>query len=149
MAYKRKRKKTGDESYTTITTTDNGSKRVTHTHKSGQTTRSTSFSNKGSGVRRTTTYNPGNGGWINRKSYTNKPKTVRKSRSRKSADAGLGGIIILFGAFCLLLMYLFPSLIPFILLSVLVIAVIAVILNYLVFIFWGGLLILLLYFFAK
>lgn len=127
MAYKRKRIKTGDESYKTINTTTDGGKRTTYSHKSGNITRSTSISTKKPGIRRTTTFNPNNGGWITRKSYT---RITRKSYTTKT-----GSYIATIPIFiALLVMGVFPSTIPYVLGLGLTVAVAVFVFTYIAYI---------------
>jgi len=130
MAYKRKRIKTGDESYKTITTTTDGGKRTTYTHKSGNFARSTSISTRKPGVRRTTTFNPNNGGWITRKSYTSKPGSSRV----KASSGGLGAITIIPIIVAILMVVIATSTIPYVIALGLIVAVAVFIFNYIAFI---------------
>lgn len=130
MAYKRKRIKTGDESYKTITTTTDGGKRTTYSHKSGNITRSTSISTKKPGIRRTTTFNPNNGGWITRKSYTTKTGSYKS----KVPVGGLGVIATIPIVIALLVMGVFPSTIPYVLGLGLIVAVAVFVFTYIAYI---------------
>lgn len=90
--YKRKRIKTGSETYTTITTTVGGGKRIGYTHKSRGTTRTKSGNLNKLGTRLITTYN--SGGWLKRDVFSfNKNSKGSKKRSKKNEYNAIGQIV--------------------------------------------------------
>lgn len=91
MATKRTRRKTGSNSYETITH-NNQTGRTTRTRTvklPGGVTHSSSTSNRTSGVRRTSTFT-NNDGWFTRKTYST-PKTVKNAKSRTSKSRSSKG----------------------------------------------------------
>lgn len=91
--YKRKRIKTGSETYTTITTTVGGGKRIGYTHKSRGTTRTKSGNLNKLGTRLITTYN--SGGWLKRDVFSfNKNSKGSKKRSKKMNTTPLAKLFL-------------------------------------------------------
>ena len=153
---KRTTTKTGGNSKRTTTLSSTRGKTESYSNKPTKSSprRTVSFNHK-TGKTRTTHSTKLGGGWTQVSSRTtggSKPRRTNTNRSRSSgidASALLTLPVILFVILFGGIMYLFPSTIPWIVSIVIVVAVVGMIINLVLFLlpflFWGGLLLGLLY----